>query len=35
MKFSNLERNQVVGKLQSKTYDVLVIGGELRGQGLR
>lgn len=34
MKFSNLERNQVVGKLQSKTYDVLVIGGGITGAGI-
>lgn len=34
MKFSNLERNQVVDQLQKKVFDVLVIGGGITGAGI-
>ncbi|EKN65575.1 glycerol-3-phosphate dehydrogenase, aerobic [Neobacillus bataviensis LMG 21833] len=34
MKFSNLNRNEIVNKLKSEQYDVLVIGGGITGAGI-
>jgi glycerol-3-phosphate dehydrogenase len=32
--FTNLHRSQLIGKLQEKTYDVLIIGGGITGAGI-
>ncbi|MFJ7728864.1 glycerol-3-phosphate dehydrogenase/oxidase [Neobacillus sp. NPDC097160] len=34
MKFSNLHRNEIINKLKSEQYDVLVIGGGITGAGI-
>ncbi|MBO0960364.1 glycerol-3-phosphate dehydrogenase/oxidase [Neobacillus sp. MM2021_6] len=34
MKFSNLNRNEIVNKLKSEQYDVLIIGGGITGAGI-
>jgi glycerol-3-phosphate dehydrogenase len=34
MKFSNLNRNEIVNKLKNERYDVLVIGGGITGAGI-
>ncbi|WP_203362394.1 glycerol-3-phosphate dehydrogenase/oxidase [Bacillus sp. REN10] len=34
MAFSNLQRNDIINKLQTMTYDVVVIGGGITGSGI-